>query len=78
MKLPHPLSPEGRARTAAMLAQTFRMFAALEPDPRAYVASLIPHNFAHVRRVVRRRAPGWRGEAVASLIAVRVAREILS
>lgn len=73
-----PLSPAGRKATADHLRAIFLRFAEIEADPRGYVASLIPHNFARCRQVVRRKGLGWRREAVASLIAVRVARDLLA
>jgi len=57
---------------------TFAIFAATEADPRAYLASLIPWNFAIVRRAVARKGRGWRKEAHRSLIAVQVARQMLA
>lgn len=64
--------------TEQHLRHTFGTFAALEPNPRAYLASLIPHNFEHVRRMVARKGRGWRKEARASLLAVRTARLMLN
>lgn len=64
--------------TAAHLRHTFLTFAALEPQPKAYLASLIPWNAAIVRRRVAQKGRRWRTDARASLVAIRVLRELLS
>jgi hypothetical protein len=77
------LTPAGQrmmedVRTERHLRHTFVLFAEMESDAVAYWRSLIPWNFANVRHHVARKGHGWRKEARASLIAVRVARRLIA
>lgn len=65
-------------RTERGLRKAFVIFAQTEPDAVAYWRSLVPWNFAIARRRVARKGHGWRQEARASLVAVKVARALIA